>query len=153
MKMTAHSKNHADSFQVAIIEDAAGSKEILSGRYKEGLKKIAKKKNRKDLKFNMAMGSCAANIMLRELEQAVKDCSEAIEFHSRLAGNRDEYLISIAYSNRAIAYYLSGEKSVAAKDFKQASDLNKNIIVQQNLAQVSLKSNDRDAVNNESFGD
>lgn len=122
--------------KLAVIKDAVGSNEIVSGDYISGLNKISGLPEKSLTAYDVAMGACVANIKLNELSKANAACSTAIDAINAIKGRgrHREYLKSIAYSNRAIVRYLSDDSSGALADFTNALLVDNNKVVKGNIA-------------------
>lgn len=139
ISLNSFAKNGENSFQVAVIEESLGAKEILNGDYFLGLEKLGHKGSENNQKFETLLGRCAARIMTRELKQALLVCTDAIESDENRFGYKRKYLKSVAYSNRAIVHYLLGNTATATSDLKKAASINKNHIVMENLAKLQSR--------------
>jgi len=136
LSLTSVAEVNPSKFTLAIIKNATGTTDILKGKYQEGLTKLAKLKYRKDIKFNLATGNCVANIMLDKYDQAITFCDEAIE-----TVDDDNYLKSVAHSNRGIARFKAGDVDGALVDLNLADQLDDNPIIDGNLDVLKLKMN------------
>ena len=128
--------NKMKGFQVAVIRDSSGAKEILKGKYRLGLDKLAQHSSKKNSSFDSLLARCAARIMTRELKQAHLVCTDAIESYKNHKEPKYKYLKSMAYSNRGIARFLLGDIIGASNDLEIASSINKNKIVLSNLSNL-----------------
>lgn len=137
--LNLHAKNSDSLFKVAVVEDAAGTKEIMKGRYRLGLEKLNKKSSVLAQKYDTAMGACVANLMIKELTLAAENCSEAVEVYKSKKGSQYRYLTSVAYSNRAVAHYKLGHFDSAVSDLETAASIDDNELVLENLTFLKSK--------------
>ncbi|QOL26829.1 hypothetical protein LP316_05905 [Thalassotalea sp. LPB0316] len=123
------------NFKVAIIKDAAGSKDIIKGNFNESLTKMTQTPATLIEKFEQAMGLCVANIKLSQLDAAEANCSSAIDAGLAMetsTASRNK-LSALAYNNRAISRALSEDTLGALDDFTSAMLLNQSSLINNNL--------------------
>ncbi|WP_448211295.1 hypothetical protein [Colwellia sp. MEBiC06753] len=132
---TMDSSTSLRGLKVAIVKDAIGTQDIVSGDYRSGLNKIASTTARVASPYDQAMGACVANIKLKKLAQANSDCSQAINAIDEVSGRsrQKEFLKSMAYSNRAIVRYLAQDNIGALDDLTSALLVDDNEIVKSNI--------------------
>jgi Tfp pilus assembly protein PilF len=131
-------ENRPTRFQLAVVEYAAGSKDIMKGRYDQGLQKLVKASSNTRVLFEVSTGICAAKAMSDKLEQAKPYCNQAVNVYKDRTNSQYQYLTSIAYSNRGIVRFKLGDVDGASKDLEMAVSIDQNKIVKSNL--VFLKS-------------
>lgn len=132
--LNLQAKNNQSVFKIAVVEDAVGTQEIMKGRYRLGLEKLSTKSSRRVSDYDVAMGECVANLMIKKLETASKNCSQAIEVYFSKKGSHYRYLTSVAYSNRAVANFKLGRVDSALKDLQMAASIDENDLVLENLS-------------------
>jgi hypothetical protein len=134
-ELAADVKPKLSGLKLAVIKDAIGSDEIVAGNYTTGLNKITDLQDKPLAAYDTAMGACVANIKLNDFSQASSACSKAIDAISAIKGRsrHNQYLKSIAYSNRAIVRYLSDDNQGALEDFTSALLVDDNSIVKNNI--------------------
>lgn len=136
---TESSKNKAlNGLKVAIIKDAIGTSELVSGLYNQGLEKLKTSTSQMEAGFEQATGLCVANLKTKRLSEADKACNQAIHYinHVDSSINHIQFLKSLAYSNRGIVRYLSNDNLGALDDFITALLIDNNHIVQDNLINI-----------------
>ncbi len=133
---TAVAANSVNGMRIAVIKDALGSDEIINGDYATAMTRITTAKNTDD--YENTMGLCVANIKLEEWKLATQACTKSIEvLQPMLASNgRAKYLMSVTYSNRAIAKYLANDTHGALDDLSTAILIDDNKLVKNNLLQL-----------------
>ncbi|NMP32280.1 hypothetical protein HII17_11935 [Thalassotalea sp. M1531] len=124
-----------NGLKIAIIKNAVGTDEIISGDYSAGLSKIVATKKPELSNYDKAMGVCVASLKLNELDKADSACTKAIDEISAIKGRgrHGEFLKSMAYSNRAIVRYLAKDNTGALEDFTSALVVDNNSIVKDNI--------------------
>ena len=137
-------KNNFYGFKIAVITGTAGSENILSGAYQNGIEDISAHYEQGTLKTTKAqkydyeyeLGLCVANLKISQLAKAEQSCTNAITMLPKLVkrSHKGKYLLSIAYSNRGVVRYLANNPQGALSDFNEAMDINTNEVVEQNLA-------------------
>lgn len=137
--------------KVAIIKDAIGSKELITGNYNQGVAKLTIVNEQNESEFERAMGLCVANLKTNKFLAANKACSMAIDKINLNGDNTSQsnYLKSLAYSNRGILRYVEKDGYGALLDFTTALLLNDNDIVKQNImhAKKALSSQNNSGTN------
>lgn len=131
-----------EPFKVAIIKDAIGSAEIVSGAYDEGMNLLTTSEATPNSIFERAMGLCVANLKLRALNAADTACTDAINSSDSIgaSSSKREELKALAYNNRGIVKVMKDEKLSAFDDFTSAILLDESSLVKANLATLKAKS-------------
>ena len=127
-----------DNFQVAVVDSAPGTSDIVAGRYQQGIQTIGKINESNSDMYEMSLGVCTASLMESKLEEAEQACSSAISVHKEKKTRKHRYLTSIAYSNRGIVKYKKGNFEGAFADFSAAKSLHNNRLVKKNLSTLEL---------------
>lgn len=133
---TTMASDNLNGLRIAVIKDALGSDEILNGHYSSAMTRLAEANTTGD--FEHSMGLCVANIKLEEWKLATQACTKSIEvLQPMLATNgRAKYLMSVTYSNRAVARYLANDTHGALDDLSTAILIDDNKLVKNNLLQL-----------------
>ncbi|WP_281556323.1 hypothetical protein [Thalassomonas sp. RHCl1] len=129
-------------FKIAVIDGSSGSAKILAGDYQKGLEEITEdyhQDTNNSYAWEYELGLCVANLKMQRLSAAETACSRAITTMPRhmKRSRKGRYLHSIALSNRGIVRYISADFSGALTDFNAAMAINRNSLVEQNLAQLT----------------
>ncbi|WDE00261.1 hypothetical protein [Thalassomonas actiniarum] len=137
-----HAATEAAGFKIAVIDGSSGSARILSGEYQKGLEEITedyRHNTNSSYAWEYELGLCVANLKMQRLTAAQTACSRAITTMPRhmKRSRKGRYLHSIALSNRGIVRYISADFSGALTDFNTAVTINKNLLVEQNLARLT----------------
>lgn len=121
-------------FKVAVVKNTTGVAEIKNGDYQEGINAIASNTMDSNTKFNDTLNLCAAKLKLGEYTAAETACSNAITVISKAEiTEHNNYLKSIAYSNRGIVRHYLTNKAGSFADFNQALSLDDNKVVRANV--------------------
>ena len=128
----------SDKFKIAIIGNAEGSKEILSGDFNNSIESLTKTSAVKS-SFENSMGLCAAYIKTNNANKSESACSTAIDSANamNLRSKKGIYLKSLSYSNRGISRYLNNNISGAIEDLTMAISIDTNPITKNNLIFVT----------------
>ena len=126
----------ATGLKVAVVENALGSNELVSGNIDSGLNKIVSAGKLKT--FEQNIGLCAGYIKSSMAEKAKVSCTAAIESLTEYdkSESRIAYLTSVTYSNLAIAKYMSSDTLGAMTDSVEALLIDDNDITRHNLASI-----------------
>ena len=125
-----------DKFEMVVILDSLGTKDLLKGEFQEAAGKIEDKKNRRRYKhstFEVSMASCVAEYGISKLVQAEKSCTNAITDYEGKSDKGHSYLKSLALSNRSIVRYKMGDFDSSFEDIKLALKTDENKIVTKNF--------------------
>ena len=128
--------SNTHGMQIAVIQGALGSDEILDGKYVSAKNNISNAAKNND--YEHSMGLCVANIKLAAWEEATKECTKSIDKLRPIlnSNGRAKYLMSVTYSNRAIARYLASDSHGALDDLSTALLFDNNKLVKNNLLQL-----------------
>lgn len=120
--------------QVAIVEGAIGSHNILSGDLDTGIKKLTRKRLVNNT-YEKNMGLCVAYLKNKNSDLSEVACTTAIEALTSLNPKSDNflYLKAITYSNRGVARYLSNDLTGAINDLTIATSIDANNITEGNF--------------------
>jgi tetratricopeptide (TPR) repeat protein len=141
----------AHRFVFTAYGDAAGGADILSGRYQAALEELESHPDAMALDSSATnTNRCVAYSMTQQWREARAACDAAvraaIEHRSGAPAWRgwtrkadDEY-VALAYANRAVMYWLSGDDDDAHKDLAKAQGLSPGSdFVAQNLAALEVR--------------
>lgn len=142
------------NFKVAIIGNAQGSKEILSGDFNNGIESLTKTSAAKS-SFENSMGLCAVYIKTKDANKSESACSTAIDSANSMnwRSKRGIYLKSLSYSNRGISRYLNNDIAGAIDDLTMAITIDTNEITRSNLIFVTKSVTETQDSNIENFTD
>ena len=132
--ISAEALANTPSFKVAVIENTQGNTELLTGKFSQGVAKLAAK-DQSQQSFNISTGLCVAYLKSDLNEQAESACSLAIkqiESQPNQSPSK-KYLTSLSYSNRGISRYVQDDVYGALDDLTTAIIIDNNPITQGNL--------------------
>ncbi|WP_286262775.1 hypothetical protein [Thalassotalea atypica] len=133
-----------DGLKVAIIKDAVGTNEVLTGNYPLAERKLTTSSKLTTSQFDQSMGLCVTYLKMTKLNKANNACSKALSSILGKSG-RAKYLASMAYSNRAVVKYLAKDHYGALDDMSSAILTSRNKVVKDNL--LILKQNISELLN------
>ncbi len=122
------------AFQVAVIENAQGSPELLAGNFSKGVAKLAAN-DQTQTSFDISTGLCVAYLKSDLIDEAELACTLAIKQIESQQNQRQstKYLTSLSYSNRGISRYVKNDINGALDDLTTAILIDSNPITQSNL--------------------
>lgn len=131
-----------ETFKVAIIKNALGSKDILNGNFNSSIEKLILKKKQHN-NFNKNMGLCVAYSKTQNSIKSESACTAAIDNANsfRSHNKKVRYLKSLSYSNRGISRYRNGDVRGAMDDLTIAMSIDANPITESNLKLIQKRSN------------
>ena len=133
------------SFQMAVVEDTLGAKEIKSGDYAEAIHVISTEAFVEDPYSIIAakMNLCVAYSNLQQWQLANASCDDAVLQSKRLAKTTQtrsyKQLASIALNNRAMSYVQQDKLEQASDDLRLAIRTAKTDISKRNLIALKQK--------------
>lgn len=121
-------------FKVAIIENALGSDDIISGNYNKFIKNLPSNKPINSA-FESNMSLCAAYIKTAEYDKSESACTAAIKTLKLidLPIKKSLYLKALSFSNRGVSRYLNNDIAGSIDDFTTAMLVDVNTITKSNL--------------------
>ncbi len=122
------------AFQVAIVKDATGSKDIMKGNVEAGIKELTERFTSAHSYANK-MSLCVAYLKSSRAEESESACTDAITSIDSLAltSKKALYLKSLNYSNRGVSRYKNGDFDAALADFEVAISIDNNLTTKNNL--------------------
>ena len=127
------------NYQMAVVENSIGAKEIKSGDYAEGIDVINNAMFVEDAHLIVAaqMNLCVAYTNLGEWQLATTACDKAVDMSQSLSKQKSDRLnkrlASVALSNRGVSRIKQNKFMLAKKDLNQAHKVQENPITQTNL--------------------
>ena len=125
-------------FKMVVMSDSISSQDIMQEAPKTSIKKLKSSRNSK-YSYNANMGLCVAYLQDQSLNKSLDACSAAINSKELKALNKKQsnYYKALAYNNRGISKYKSGDISGAYSDLALASKTNANPITQANFLLIT----------------
>lgn len=133
------------NFQMAVVENTIGAKEIKSGDYAEAIHVISTESFVEDPYLIIAakMNLCVAYSNLKQWQLANASCDDAVLQSKRLAKTTktrsNKQLASIALNNRAMSYVQQDKLEQASEDLKLAIRTAKTEVSKRNLIALKQK--------------
>lgn len=121
-------------FKIAVIQNAVGSKDIVSGNYSKFINSLPNDKTN-DTVFEKNMSLCAAYIKIAQYDKSESACTVAINALKsiKLPKKKSLYLRALSLSNRGVSRYLSNDITGSMEDFTTAMLVDVNTITKSNL--------------------
>jgi tetratricopeptide (TPR) repeat protein len=123
---TAHAGGSAGKLTLSVYEDTAGASNVLAGRYEAAVKQLSNVGANYQSQY-ASTNLCVALIMTKQVDAATSACDDAIKRAKSamprsvsFATQDEKGLLALAYSNRAVLYYLQKQPQKASEAVAQA---------------------------------
>ncbi len=136
LPVVAAAQNYSDALEIRTSDQEVwGTREVESGDYAKGIEKLKTRLNPSGVSNFQApilINLCVAYTATHDYENATRFCNRAIDNGSNLG---------LAYNNRGVLHYLTGNVDASIADFEKAGELVLRYgIAKRNLARVESQS-------------
>ncbi len=134
LPVVAEALDYSDALEIRTADvEVWGTREVESGDYHKGIEKLKTRLNPSGVSNFQApilINLCVAYTATHDYENATRFCNRAID---------NGYNLGLAYNNRGVLHYLTGNVDASIADFEKAGELARRYgIAKRNLARVQL---------------